>query len=164
MDKLNIYYVEDSALDYQLVRKAMKGSFNFYPKPENWSAELGMIIQLLSKKDAKSLKSVEDLFIKYKVNLLILDQKIGPNNNSAVYLFGSLINNNEKFNNVKCIIFSGTTEKQDLPSEYNTDKLLVFPKNNNVGKAAKILKDIIIYILDQKNFWTRFINEMDVNM
>ena len=75
----NIYYIEDLLQHFESLSLLLKDNgFNVFPKDQEWSAELNSFIEFLhdqSSTDKK--KKLEEIFLKYKPDLIIIDVDLG---------------------------------------------------------------------------------------
>ncbi|MFC0514625.1 hypothetical protein ACFFGT_10450 [Mucilaginibacter angelicae] len=139
----NIYYLEDKEEHYKTISQNLKTYLNItiLPTPENRTADLEKFQAYADMPNATHRNVVRLLLLEYKLDLIILDQQIGDENNVGSRVYSDIIIDKPGFEELNVISYSGAKYNRQ-PIRTRTAKYYQFPKGDIATSAITLCEDI----------------------
>jgi hypothetical protein len=137
----NIYYLDDSFEDITIVSNYIKKKLGIkiLPEKDRWQDDLDVFTRYLVEDSQGSRDRVNELLNERPLSLIILDQEICGQSSAGGRIADEFILDEENFNDLKIILFSGATDKQKSTKYYDTNQQINLSKGGDTKKAAKVL-------------------------
>lgn len=105
--KKRIYYIEDSPKDFYRFRSELRSNqFDIFPSEEDWGNEIQTIKLFLQNANDESKSLVESIFLRYRIDLFIIDIKLFHRDTGGDIIFRGILKTNEQLNNKNYIFLS----------------------------------------------------------
>jgi len=155
MSKFRIYYLEDDARHFNVIRKIIENKINVevFPKPEQLEMELRIVHAYLMDANKENKSALVNLFNNHRISLMVIDQDIRGRGSSGMRIYQNILRNKEAFKSVKVIFFSGSNEDQDYPKRFQPQNVQIIDKDvKNLSASAETLARLIKRMLNVGDF------------
>jgi len=162
--KKNIYYIEDSELDFANFSNLLNSKIiSVYPTKELWMSEIEVVKLYLQNSNEENKKRLVSIFKQYNIDLFLIDISLFHSDSGGITIYENLIHNNPDFKD-KYVLFFTFPDSEELI--ITSDRVLIeFKANRRDGridypKSGQRVNDKIIDLLDIRGGFESFIDDI----
>jgi hypothetical protein len=157
----DIYYLDDSPLEYKSFQKALNSKqYRILPHLENWQEETDIFRQYLENQNATHKTAVLQILKRHHIDLFMLDHRFDNIINAGTIIRKNILSTDPLYMDKKIIILSRYPNPVEVGRNIRYCEKRLGDNGIDYLKTAAELRNIIDSMLDIKDSMRTFLDEI----